>query len=661
MKTFRIKKLKREGRVDMDTNDRVLAEQALRESEERYRMLVEGSMDAIFLESLDGDILDCNKAACEMLGYCKDELLERSVTDLLPEDKRYQLQEVVAKLMSDGESFIEGENLRKDGTTVPIESRARVIDTPAGKRVVVYVRDITRRKQSEKELSESERRFRSFMDQLPGAVFLKDSESRYIYLNRFMREAFDADESWIGRLTSECFPMEEAHSLIRHDRDAFDKNYTIDVQRVVDSGGKERFFQIHKFRISKGESGNDMLGGIGLDITDQLIAEKARAKLEAQIQHTQKLESLGVLAGGIAHDFNNILMAILGYADLALLDTAPGSPAVSSLHEIEKATRNAADLTKQMLAYSGKGTFQIIKLDLNEIILEMTHLLNISISKNAVIKYNLYDGLPSIEADPSQIRQIVMNLVTNASDAMDKTSGVISITTNNMECDSEYLSTTFMNDQLPDGKYVYLEVSDTGSGMDEETLMKIFDPFFTTKSTGRGLGLSAVLGIIRGHRGTVKVYSEPGKGTSFKILIPSVEGDPQPLTVSHESEQDSVKRGTLLLVDDEASIRDIGKTMLEKAGYTVITSSDGREALDIFRKRHKEIDCVILDLTMPHMDGEETFREMRRVQNDVRVVISSGYNRQDVTRRFIGKGLAGFIQKPYRLSELTAKLKEVID
>ncbi len=654
-------KLKREGRVDMDTNDRVLAEQALRESEERYRMLVEGSMDAIYLESLDGEILDCNKAACEMLGYCKDELLGISVTDLLPKDKRYLLQEIVDKLLSDGESFVEGENLRKDGTIVSIESRARVIDTPTGKRVVVYVRDITRRKQSEKKLSESERRFRSFMDQLPGAVFLKDSESRYIYLNRFMREAFDADESWIGRPTSECFPMEEAHSLIRHDRDAFDKNYTIDVQRVVDSSGKERFFQIHKFRISKGESGNDMLGGIGLDITDQLNAEKARMKLEAQIQHTQKLESLGVLAGGIAHDFNNILMAILGYADLALLDTAAGSPAVSSLHEIEKATRNAADLTKQMLAYSGKGTFQIIKLDLNEIILEMTHLLNISISKNAVIKYNLYDGLPSIEADPSQIRQIVMNLVTNASDAMDKTSGVISITTNNMECDSEYLSTTFMNDQLPDGKYVYLEVSDTGSGMDEETLMKIFDPFFTTKSTGRGLGLSAVLGIIRGHRGTVKVYSEPGKGTSFKILIPSVEGDPQPLNVSHESEQDSVQRGTLLLVDDEASIRDIGKTMLEKAGYTVITSSDGREALDIFRKRHKEIDCVILDLTMPHMDGEETFREMRRVQNDVRVVISSGYNRQDVTRRFIGKGLAGFIQKPYRLSELTAKLKEVID
>ena len=644
----------------MDTNDRMLAEQALRESEERYRTLVEASMDAIYLESLEGEVLDCNEAACEMLGYRKDELIGKSINDLLPEDKLYLLPEILDNLMLDGESFIEGENLRKDGSIVPVETRARVIDTPAGKRVVVYVRDISRRKQSEKELIESEKRFRSFMDQLPGAVFLKDSESRYIYINRFMRKAFNADESWIGRPTSECFPMDEAHSLIQHDRDAFDKNYSIDTQKVVDSNGKERHFQIHKFRISKGDNENDMLGGIGLDITDKLHAEKAREKLEAQIQHTQKLESLGVLAGGIAHDFNNILMAILGYADLALLDTPRDSPAVSSLHEIEKATRNAADLSKQMLAYSGKGTFQIIKLNVNEIIQEMTHLLEISISKNAVIKYNLHDDLPPIEADPSQIRQIIMNLVTNASDALDKTSGVISITTNLMECDMDYLSTTYMNYQLPDGKYVYLEVSDTGSGMDEETLSKLFDPFFTTKSTGRGLGLSAVLGIIRGHRGTVKVYSELGKGTSFKILIPSVEGEPEQISISNENEQDISLKGTLLLVDDESSIRDIGKAMLEKTGYNVITSSDGREALEIFRERHEEIVCVILDLTMPHMDGEETFREMRRVQNDVCVIISSGYNSQDVTRRFIGKGLAGFIQKPYRLSELITKLKEVI-
>ena len=644
----------------MDTNDRVLAERALRESEERYRTLVEASIDAIFLESLEGEVLDCNEAACEMLGYSKDELIGLNVSDLLPEDLRHLLPEIVGKLLSDGESFMEGENIRKDGTTVPIETRARVTDTPAGKRVVVYVRDISRRKQSEKELSESENRFRSFMDQLPGAVFLKDSESRYIYVNRFMREAFNADDSWIGKSTLECFSLEEAQALIRNDRFALNNEYSVDTQIVVDAKGEERCFQTHKFRISKKEDEKFMLGGIALDITERVSAEKAREKLEEQIQHTQKLESLGVLAGGIAHDFSNILMAILGYADLALLDTAPGSPAVSSLHEIVKATRNAADLSKQMLAYSGKGTFQVIKLNINEIIQDMTHLLEISISKNAVIKYNLYDDLPSINADPSQIRQIIMNLVTNASDAMDRTSGVISITTNHMECDMAYLSTAYMNSKLPDGKYVYLEVSDTGSGMDEETLSKLFDPFFTTKSTGRGLGLSAVLGIISGHGGTVKVYSELGKGTSFKILIPSVEGEPEPLTVSNENEQDVKRKGTLLLVDDESSIRDIGKTMLEKTGYTVIVSSDGREALDIFRERHEEIDCVILDLTMPHMDGEEAFREMRRVQNDVCVIISSGYNRQDVTRRFIGKGLAGFIQKPYRLSELIAKLKEVI-
>ncbi len=521
--------------------------------------------------------------------------------------------------------------------------------------------DITDRMEAEEALRESERRFRSFMDQLPAAVFLKDSSGRYVYINPYMREVFDADDSWIGRHTSECFSDREAESLTSDDRDALESNYSVNVQKVVDSLGRDRLFQTHKFRISRGGKGGDLLGGIALDVTERVSAENARKKMESQIQHTQKLESLGVLAGGIAHDFNNILMAILGYADLALLDTDPSSSARESIGEIERAARNAADLTRQMLAYSGRGKFQITKLDLNVIIREMTHLLEISISKKAVIKYDLVRDLPPIEADPSQIRQIIMNLITNASDAMEDTSGVITITTNVMECDREYLRTAYISGQVQEGTYVYMEVSDTGCGMDERTLRRLFDPFFTTKFTGRGLGLSAVLGIVRGHGGTVKVYSEEGKGSSFKVLLPAVGGEAEPGPPPDVCDLEDPYGGTILMVDDEPSVREVGRSMLERKGFSVILAGDGREALEIYKEMQDDIDCVILDLTMPHMDGDETFREMRKVDSKVKVIISSGYNKQDVTQRFVGKGLAGFIQKPYRLNELHAKLQEVME
>lgn len=521
--------------------------------------------------------------------------------------------------------------------------------------------DITDRVEAEEALRQSEERFRSFMDQLPAAVFLKDSSSRYVYINPFMREVFNADDGWIGRHTSECFGHREAESLTSDDREALEKEYSVNVQQVVDARGQDRLFQTHKFRISKGGKDGDLLGGIALDVTERISAEQARKNLEAQIQHTQKLESLGVLAGGIAHDFNNILMAILGYADLALLDTAPSSSARESIEEIERAARNAADLTRQMLAYSGRGKFQVTKLDLNSIIREMTHLLEISISKKAVIRYDLAQDLPPIEADPSQIRQIIMNLITNASDAMEDTSGVITITTNLMECDREYLQTAYISDQVREGRYVYMEISDTGCGMDGQSLRKLFDPFFTTKFTGRGLGLSAVLGIVRGHGGTVKVYSEEGRGSSFKVLLPAVDGEAVSGSPADVCDLEEICGGTILMVDDEPSVREVGRSMLERKGFSVILAGDGREALEIYKEMHDEIDCVILDLTMPHMDGDETFREMRKVNSDVRVIISSGYNRQDVTRRFVGKGLSGFIQKPYRLNELHAKLKEVME
>jgi PAS domain S-box-containing protein len=404
-------------------------------------------------------------------------------------------------------------------------------------------------------------------------------------------------------------------------------------------------------------AGHRMVFAIHRDVTERKRAEAARDMLERQLFHTQKLESLGVLAGGIAHDFNNILMAIIGNADLALMRINKESPAVENLHRIEQSAARAADLAKQMLAYSGKGKFVVEAIDLNRLMEEMLHMLEVSISKKAVLRLNLMPELPPVEADATQMHQVVMNLVINASEAIGDKSGVIAITTGSMECSHSYLKDVWQDDELHEGRYVYLEIADTGCGMDKETLSRLFDPFFTTKFTGRGLGMAAVLGIVRGHKGSIKVYSEPGKGTSFKILLPA--GARTVVPSANPGHAVTLRgAGSVLLVDDEKEVRDIGSEMLEELGFSVVTADDGWKAAELF-KSSPDIDFVILDLTMPHMDGEQCFRELRQIRPDVKVIMSSGFNEQEVTQKFAGKGLAGFIQKPYRLSVLREAIMAV--
>lgn len=402
--------------------------------------------------------------------------------------------------------------------------------------------------------------------------------------------------------------------------------------------------------------------GTFLDISLRKQAEEEHRMLEQQVQHTQKLESLGVLAGGIAHDFNNLLMTILGNADLALRDISPVSPASPFLNEIVAAANCAADLCRQMLAYSGKGRFVVEAIDLNELVTEMTHMLEVSISKKITLKYNLADRLPAIKADATQIRQIIMNLITNASEAVGEQSGAISVTTGAMHCDKAYLSKSFLKDNQQDGMYVYIEVADTGCGMDAETQARLFDPFFTTKFSGRGLGMAAVLGIVRGHHGALHVYSEPGRGTGIKVLFPSLENvNVTKDAVDVPAEASLVcAQTTVLVVDDEETVRVLVRRMLEKLGCQVLTAVDGAEALRIFEEQADEIDCVLLDLTMPRMDGSETFRVLQKIKPDVRVIMSSGYNEQEVTQQFVGQGLAGFVQKPYTLSALKPVLNAVL-
>ena len=388
--------------------------------------------------------------------------------------------------------------------------------------------------------------------------------------------------------------------------------------------------------------------------------EEAQRRLELQIQQAQKLESLGILAGGIAHDFNNLLTAILGNADLAKTEVLPGTAVHANLDDIEVASRRAADLCRQMLAYSGKGSFVIDAVDMPTLVREMAHMLDVSISKKVQLNMQFADDVPAVEADVTQIRQVVMNLITNASEAIGDAPGVIVLRLGALEADRSYLEQTVLT-KVPAGRYAFLEVTDTGCGMDESVRARLFDPFFTTKFTGRGLGMAAVLGIVRGHQGAITVESTPGKGSTFRVLLPAASGPTATTTDTGDGREPGWQgSGLVLLIDDEEVVRSLGKKMLERLGFEVLTAVDGEEGVEVFRRRHHDIQCVVLDLTMPRMDGSACLAALQEVREDVCVILSSGYSEQEVASRFAGSGLAGFIQKPYQLATLRRTLHAAI-
>ncbi len=397
------------------------------------------------------------------------------------------------------------------------------------------------------------------------------------------------------------------------------------------------------------------------DITKSVIAQQEKENIQSKMEHVQRLESLGVLAGGIAHDFNNILTAILGNAELAQSKLSTASPIHDYIGNITLASHKAADLCKQMLAYSGKGQFVIKPVSLSVLIEEMEQLLNVSIAKNIVLRLDLSPQIPAIDADITQIQQVIMNLIINASEAIGSHSGAISLSTGVMRVDQQYLSETFLDEDLKEGQYVYLEVSDTGCGMSPDIQSKVFEPFFTTKFTGRGLGMAAILGIVRGHHGAIKVYSEENKGTTFKILFPSSQHTALPLTLKDKDANLWHGEGCILIIDDEETIREVAASMLKDMGLKTLQAADGIEGIAMFREHKDNITAVLLDMTMPRMGGEDTYSELCRINPKIKVILSSGYTEHDATNRFAGKGLAGFLQKPYTPKQLAEKLADILD
>ena len=392
--------------------------------------------------------------------------------------------------------------------------------------------------------------------------------------------------------------------------------------------------------------------GLMHDVTERVLHERNRDQMQTQLLHVQKLESLGVLAGGISHDFNNLLTAILGNASLAELQLEPGHPAAKSIASMVTASRRAGDLTAQLLAFSGRGHFRVVPTDVNGQLRELLGLLSASVPKKVNLRLEPDPTLPMVQADVSQLHQVLMNLVINGAQAIGEAGGTVVVRTGAQVLEERDLAAVHGFPDTGPGRFVFIEVSDNGAGMDKGTVSRIFEPFFTTKQGGRGLGLAAVQGIVRGHRGLIRVYSEPGRGTTFKIFLPV--GSDLGLPGSEPEAKAPITKGTVLVVDDEPVVRQFVRSALEFAGYRVVEAADGHEGVDTFRALAGEVDLVLLDLTMPRMNGEEALSEMRKIRTSTPVVLSSGYNEVEATRRLVGLGSVEFLQKPYPVKDLLA-------
>ena len=526
----------------------------------------------------------------------------------------------------------------------------------------IKARDVARQ-----ELQASEERYRTLAENMRDVVYILDMQlnTTYISSSVFEQRGYTVEEAMALRQDEHLEPESLARVL-----DTLRAQMEMEGKADPDRATKLEY----RIRCKDGswiwvESVSTFLRdpsgapvgilGVQRDISERKAAELERVAMQRQIQQMQKMESLGLLAGGIAHDFNNLLLGIMGNADLVRMELAPDNPMRSNLDDLLTGANHAASLCKQLLAYSGRGRFVIQPLDLAALVKEMAQLLEVSISKKTTIRYDMPGPVNAIEADVTQMRQVIMNLILNAADAIGDNLGTITISVKNQSCDSTYLTTIHAADELQPGNYVLLEVRDTGCGMDEETQQRIFDPFFSTKEKGHGLGLAAVVGIVVGHGGALKVYSELGRGTSFKVLLPSTSAIPAELPMHHAATH-QVASGTVLVIDDDEPIRKFVCRALAKFGYTVLTAANGREGLALFESDPHGVSLVLLDMTMPVMSGEETFLALRKIRSDVKIVFSSGFNEQDSIHFANCPDISAFIQKPYLVADLNRTISEVL-
>jgi PAS domain S-box-containing protein len=624
--------------------------------EARYRRLFETAKDAIvIINATDGRILDLNDHLLKITGFEESELRGREVW-VSPPFLPGNIGRRMFDALQSSEIFrAETDLAKKTGGLLPCELLCTRYTDGSRRRIQTNIRDISERRRAEAALRESEERFRMLVEGVNDyAIFMTDQEGTIVSWNAGAEKMMGYNDSEIvGRSAEVLFVPEdrEQGAPARELEDAVRDGRAEDERWHMRRNGTRFFASGIMTPLWHPDGGLRGFAKIMRDITERKTNEVA-------MREAQKLESIGLLAGGIAHDFNNLLTGIIGNASLASEDLPPSAPTKRLIDDVITAGQRAADLTRQLLAYSGKGRFRVENVNISDAVAEILELIHASIPERVQLQLRLQQDLPAIEADPTQIQQVAMHLVINAAEAIEN-GGTIKIWTGRERLDREHLAKTEGLNQLTPGEYVVFQVEDNGSGMHEDTKSRIFDPFFTTKFTGRGLGLAAVAGIVRGHRGAIQVLSLPGVGSTFRVLLPSAgraaaasKGEQAPASEIRGSE-------TILVADDDRLVREISRKALERYGYRVITAENGKEAVELF-KASSDIALVVLDLAMPLMDGQEAYRRMKAIRPEAPILISSGYSELMASSRFGPGEMEGFIQKPYTARQFTERVQKVL-
>ena len=623
-------------------------------AEELFRLMqfsIDRSSEAAFWMSPDAHFSYVNQAACRSLGYSRDELLKMTVHDIDPGFPQEIWPEHWEEVKRRGSFVIESYHRTRDGTIFPVEITVNYLKFGGREYNCAFARDITERKRAEEVLYREKEKFRVLAEKSPFGVSIVGEDGRYQYINPKFVDIFGytlkdvpTGQEWFR----EAFPDPEY-------RNEAISAWITDLKQATPVESRQRTFtvtcrdgseKIVYFRPLTVGSGDQFI--IYEDITE-------RKHLEEQLQLAQKMEALGTLAGGIAHNFNNMLMGIMGNVSLALLDTDPILPQYEKLKNIEKLVNSGSKLTSQLLGYAREGRYEIRPLSLNQLVKETSDTFGTAKKEMRIVR-DLADSLLPIDADQGQIEQALWNLYVNAADAI-RGSGDLFLKTSNVT--HEEMGGKLYNPRP--GNYVLLTVTDSGIGMDKRTMEHIFEPFFTTKGLGKGtgLGLASVYGIIKAHDGYIDVESEKGHGTTFKVYLPASN---KKVTKKTESVAEPIRgKETILLVDDEDTVVDVGRQMLEKMGYTVLVARSGKESVEIYKRHKDDIDLVILDMIMPEMSGGETYDQIKGINPDVKVLLSSGYSRDGRATRILGRGCNGFIQKPYSMKALSQGVREVLE
>lgn len=630
---------------------------------ERYlEVILESVPDGVITTDSQHRVVEWNKGAEQIFGYTKEEARGRDLDELVaPGSIREEAKEYTQRVLSGNRlPPFECIRFRKDGTPVEVIASGAPVNVEGKLEGVVAVyRDISEQRAAERALALSEERYRSLFERLPVGLFVCTPEGRFLEANPALLKILGCPDletlKAVDASSFYCSKRDRGHwrSIIEG------RSHAADVEcRMIRMDGKEIWVRERSWAVRGREGELISCEGVVEDITALKAAEEEKSMLEQRLIQAQKMEAIGTLAGGIAHNFNNLLMAIQGHISLLRIQLDPDHPFQQRLEAVEELIESGAKLTDQLLGYAQKGQFEITLLDINKIVTEITEAFALA-RKEILVELNLADDLKMVMGDKGQIEQMLLNLYVNAFEAMPK-GGRISVSTRNV---NESAMADRGYDPEP-GSYVMIVVKDTGHGMDKEVMQRIFDPFFTTKEVGdgTGLGLSSVYGIVKNHKGYIDVFSEKGKGTSFEIFLPasSMESSPSVEEKIIGEEGQGGQGTTILLVDDEWVVLEVGKEMLESLGYAVFTARSGKEALQLYEQQREEIDLVILDLVLPEMGGAEIFDQLKQIDPNVKVLLSTGYGIVGEAGKLLNRGCEGFIQKPFRIDQLARKLDEIL-